>query len=55
VQAALLEEAGILVASAAPFGVAAGLRISVGNEEAIQSLCNGLGTVKDVLRRERDR
>lgn len=55
VQATLLEEAGILVASAAPFGVAAGLRISVGNEEAIQSLCNGLGTVKDVLRRERDR
>lgn len=55
VQALLLEEAGILVASAAPFGVPAGLRISVGNEEAIQSLRDALRTINDVLRRERDR
>jgi histidinol-phosphate aminotransferase len=54
VQALLLERAGILVASAAPFGVPAGLRISVGDEEAIQSLTEALRTIKDMLRRERD-
>ena len=54
VQALLLERGGILVASAAPFGVAAGLRISVGDEKAIESLIDALRTIKDVLRRERD-
>jgi len=52
VQALLLELAGILVASAAPFGVPAGLRISVGDQMAIQSLTEALRTIEDVLRKE---
>jgi histidinol-phosphate/aromatic aminotransferase/cobyric acid decarboxylase-like protein len=46
VQSLLLEWAGILVASAAPFGVPAGLRISVGDQEALQSLADALCTIK---------
>jgi histidinol-phosphate aminotransferase len=54
VQELLMDRAGVLVASAAPFGVPAGLRISVGDENALKDFADALWLVKGVLEREGD-
>jgi histidinol-phosphate aminotransferase len=55
VQELLHDRGGVLVASAAPFGVPAGLRISVGNEEALATFAEALLMVEEELERQGDR